>query len=105
MSGKMKELSFEDFVSMYTAEFAPQGIHEEFLIEQMAHAQWKLQRFAGIETAAVEGVLTGAHKATFRKLAAAAKKTYEKSRRQLEAARKKRPLAASQFGIPVLPIN
>jgi hypothetical protein len=49
---------FDGLAERISAEFAPQGEHETFLVGQMIHARWKLARLERLEQLAFERILT-----------------------------------------------
>jgi hypothetical protein len=63
---------FNALVDSLLSEFAPQGGHEAFLIQQMAESRWRLERIRSIETAVYDTMLGNANpESTDARLAAA----------------------------------
>jgi hypothetical protein len=52
------QAAFNSLVENLLAEFQPHGVHESFLVRQMAEARWRLARIRLIETAAFD-ILAG----------------------------------------------
>jgi hypothetical protein len=100
---------FDQLAAAVRNEFAPETDSENFLVNQMAQARWKLDRIQRLEAQAFEQVLTepgapgdpdarilaaiGARGNLLDKLqrySSAAERSYYKARRELEAVRKDR---------------
>ncbi|MGA2184747.1 MAG: hypothetical protein ABSH47_17135 [Bryobacteraceae bacterium] len=98
---------FDELVAEYHRTFAPTAIHEQFFVEEMAQARWRLARFRRLETAVIDQMIGLANAAdgdfilaaafinntagpikTLQRCAADAERSYYRALRQLEACRK-----------------
>ena len=98
---------FNALVQELTDEFSPQSGHQVFLVEQMAEARWRIERFQRIEAAAFERIIESgdptldpdariaAHLVTngagalnaIQRILSAAQRTYDRFRKELSDAR------------------
>lgn len=97
---------FEQLLANYQSEFNPQGLHEDFLVSQMAAALWRMARMDRLEARAFEQALEAAgagdpDSALLNQLASpvmtvlaryrsAAEKSYYKAHRELTDSRNRR---------------
>lgn len=98
---------FDELIAEYHRTFSSTNIHEEFLVEEMAQARWRLARFRRLEAGIVEDMITadGSQDAdavlaaallgntagpfkTLQRLAAAAERSYYRALKQLQDVRK-----------------
>jgi hypothetical protein len=88
-----KPPDYEHVLEMTRAEFAPENVHERFLVETMAHARWKLLRLEQFRTeAASQGEIdeTNPKLAVLDRYAAAARKSYDRAYKDLTRVRKQK---------------
>jgi hypothetical protein len=80
---------YDHLLETYRAQFEPQDVHERFLVEQMAHNQWKLMRIGQIREAASQGEIdeTNPGVRMLDRYAAAAQKSYDRAYRELTKVR------------------
>ena len=80
---------YDHLLETYRAQFEPQDVHERFLVEQMAHNQWKLLRIGQIRAAANQGEIdeTNPGVRLLDRYAAAAQKSYDRAYRELTKVR------------------
>ena len=98
--------AFNKLLQRHKSEWAPVTAHEEFLVHEMAGAQWKLERLVRIENAmfaaledpaqAFTDKETAAGFARLERYRASVDRTYHRCARELRASRKRQNEANSQ---------
>jgi hypothetical protein len=82
---------FEEYVNRFKSQYRPSSVAENFLIEQMAHAQWRMDRFAQLEASLLLEHPPGAREfARLRKHVGAARKSFQQALKTLLSLRKTR---------------
>jgi len=95
---------FDNLIAEYRRTLTPSNILEKFLVEEMAHATWRLARFRRLETGLIDEMAgagdvdtvltarlienTAGPLKTLQRLAAAAERSYYRALKQLQALRK-----------------
>ncbi len=76
---------YDRLLESYRAEFAPGDVHERFLVEQIAHAAWKLARLGQMRAAAktTDGGAVAVSAKFLDRYIAAAQKSYDRAHREL----------------------
>ncbi len=91
------QTEFDSLLERYRKQFACNGEHESFLVEQMARSRWKLARIQRLETTTFERASeTGSADdwkalATLQRYSAAAERSYYRAHRELQQSRKEDP--------------
>jgi hypothetical protein len=84
---------YDHIVEMTRAEFAPENVHERFLVDTMAHARWKLLKIEQFRAQAVsQGEIdeTNPKLVALDKYAGAAQKSYNRAYKELLKSRKQK---------------
>lgn len=92
---------YEHVMESTRAEFAPEDIHERFLVETMAHARWKILLFEHSRAEAGSCGESGGKNpmiTALARFAVAARKSYDRAYKELQRARKQRLREGSRAG-------
>lgn len=49
LTAKSKDSVYQEYIDRFRDQYKPASVTETFLVEQMAHAQWKMDRVAQME--------------------------------------------------------
>jgi hypothetical protein len=81
----------QEYVDRLQAHYQPSSVTEKFLVDQMAYAQWRMDRFARLEaTLLLEHPPTAKECVRIRKSATSARRSFQQALKTLVALRKSR---------------
>ena len=105
---------YNTLLNNYGAEFTPTTCHETYLVEQMAHASWKLNHLRTVEATLFEEFLATpsgeiqndqtARLNHMQRIVAAVERSYHQAHRELIASRRRDAKALSAATPPVEPV-